>query len=88
MAMRKSRHIALFAAGIFAGLGWYTFYSSRVVVGIVLFVARIAFALDVGRLARDRFRHCVGLELEPKYCDVVVHRWEDFTGRKAHATVV
>lgn len=28
-------------------------------------------------------RKCVGLELEPKYVDVIVHRWEAFTGRKA-----
>lgn len=28
-------------------------------------------------------RRCIGLELEPKYCDVVVRRWEEFTGRKA-----
>ena len=23
------------------------------------------------------------IELEPKYCDVIVKRWEDFTGKKA-----
>ena len=23
------------------------------------------------------------MELEPKYCDVIVKRWEDFTGKKA-----
>jgi len=28
-------------------------------------------------------RRCVGLELEPAYCDVVVQRWEAFTGNKA-----
>lgn len=28
-------------------------------------------------------RRCFGLELDPKYCDVIVKRWEDFTGRKA-----
>jgi DNA modification methylase len=22
-------------------------------------------------------------ELDPKYCDVIVKRWEDFTGKKA-----
>jgi DNA modification methylase len=28
-------------------------------------------------------RHCYGIELDPKYCDVIVKRWEDFTGKKA-----
>jgi DNA modification methylase len=28
-------------------------------------------------------RICYGMELEPKYCDVIVKRWEDFTGKKA-----
>ena len=29
-------------------------------------------------------RKCYGMELEPKYCDVIVKRWEDFTNKKAH----
>tara|TARA_R100001594_G_scaffold142473_1_gene189412 strand:- start:2898 stop:3974 length:1077 start_codon:yes stop_codon:yes gene_type:complete len=29
-------------------------------------------------------RICYGMELDPKYCDVIVKRWEDFTGKKAH----
>ena len=24
------------------------------------------------------------MELDPKYCDVIVRRWQDFTGRTAH----
>ncbi len=28
-------------------------------------------------------RKCCGLELDPRYCDVIVTRWEEFTGRKA-----
>ncbi len=28
-------------------------------------------------------RKCYGIELEPKYCDVIVQRWENFTGGKA-----
>jgi DNA modification methylase len=28
-------------------------------------------------------RHARLMELEPKYCDVIVKRWEDFTGKKA-----
>jgi DNA modification methylase len=23
------------------------------------------------------------MELDPKYCDVIVQRWEEFTGKKA-----
>ena len=28
-------------------------------------------------------RKCYGLELSPAYCDVIVARWEQATGRKA-----
>lgn len=28
-------------------------------------------------------RRCFGMEIEPKYCDVAVRRWEEFTGREA-----
>lgn len=28
-------------------------------------------------------RRCYAMELEPKYCDVIVKRWEDYTGRQA-----
>jgi DNA modification methylase len=28
-------------------------------------------------------RKCFGMEMSPKYCDVIVKRWEDFTGKKA-----
>lgn len=52
---------------------------------------------DVGDLVADFFlgsgttviaaektgRRCYGFELEPKYCDVIVARWERLTGKKA-----
>jgi DNA modification methylase len=28
-------------------------------------------------------KNCLMIELDPKYCDVIVKRWEDFTGKKA-----
>lgn len=28
-------------------------------------------------------RKCYGLELSPQYCDVIVKRWQDFTGKQA-----
>ena len=28
-------------------------------------------------------RKCYGMEIEPKYCDVIIKRWEDFTGKSA-----
>jgi DNA modification methylase len=32
-------------------------------------------------------RTCMGIEIEPKYCDVAVKRWENLTGRKAERVV-
>lgn len=28
-------------------------------------------------------RRCYGIEIEPKYCDVIIERWQNFTGQKA-----
>ena len=28
-------------------------------------------------------RKCYGMELDPHYCDIIVKRWEEFTGKKA-----
>ena len=28
-------------------------------------------------------RHCRMMELDPKYCDVIIKRWQEFTGKKA-----
>lgn len=28
-------------------------------------------------------RHCYMMEIDPTYCDVIVKRWEDYTGKKA-----
>jgi DNA modification methylase len=28
-------------------------------------------------------RKCFGMEMSPRYCDVIVKRWEEFTGKKA-----
>lgn len=35
-------------------------------------------------IAAERLgRRCYGMEIEPQYIDVVIRRWEEFTGRKA-----
>ena len=33
--------------------------------------------------AEQTGRKCCMMELDPKYCDVIVKRWENFTGKKA-----
>ena len=33
--------------------------------------------------AEQTGRVCYGMEIEPKYVDVIVKRWEQFTGKKA-----
>jgi DNA modification methylase len=33
--------------------------------------------------AEETGRNCFVMELDPKYCDVIVKRWEEFTGKKA-----
>lgn len=35
-------------------------------------------------IACEKFkRRCYGMEIDPIYCDVIVKRWEQFTGQKA-----
>ena len=33
--------------------------------------------------AEKHNRKCYGMELDPKYCDVIIKRWQDFTGKIA-----
>jgi DNA modification methylase len=33
--------------------------------------------------AEKHGRRCFGAEISPKYCDVIIRRWEDFSGKKA-----
>lgn len=33
--------------------------------------------------AENKKRKCFGLELDPKYCDVIINRWQNYTGKKA-----
>lgn len=33
--------------------------------------------------AEQLARKCYGMEISPQYCDVIVKRWENLTGKKA-----
>ena len=33
--------------------------------------------------AEKSLRICYTMELQPKYCDVIIKRWQDYTGKKA-----
>ena len=33
--------------------------------------------------AEQTNRNCYMMELDPKYCDVIINRWQDYTGKKA-----
>ena len=33
-------------------------------------------------------RKCYGMEIDPIYCDVIIKRWEDYTGKKAELYAV
>ena len=33
--------------------------------------------------AENKNRKCYGMELDPKYVDVIIKRWQDYTGKKA-----
>ena len=64
---------------------------------VALFVRPVKNHSRVGEIAFDPFlgsgttliaceqlnRRCFGIEIEPKYVDVVLARWENFTGKKA-----
>ena len=64
---------------------------------VVLFETPIANHMSRGDLVFDPFlgsgtaviaserldRRCYGLEIDPRYADVVVERWQNFTGQKA-----
>jgi len=64
---------------------------------VEVFSRPMQFNMLAGEIALDPFvgsgttiiaaeqlgRRCYAMELEPKYCDVAVRRWEEFTGRKA-----
>ena len=64
---------------------------------IELFARAIKNGSDIGELVFDGFagsgttliaaqqleRRCYAIELEPRYCDVIIERWQNLTGQKA-----
>ena len=64
---------------------------------IELILKSVGFSSNINGIVMDLFlgsgstliaaektnRKCYGMELDPHYCDVIVKRWEEFTGNKA-----
>ena len=34
-------------------------------------------------LCEKLYRNCYAMELDPKYCDVAIQRWQNYTGKDA-----
>ena len=74
------------------GIGWH---GSVKPLSVVLdIVTRVSFSGDVvydpflgsgtTLIAAEQLgRTCYGMEIDPRYCDVIVKRWEQLTGKKA-----
>ena len=56
---------------------WEKFNTGQVVLDIFLGSGSTLIACETTE------RVCYGMELDAKYCDVIIRRWQDFTGRKA-----
>ena len=54
-----------------------TTYSKSIIMDLFLGSGSTVIACE----KMDRI--CYGMELDPKYCDVIIKRWENFTGKKA-----
>ena len=63
-----------------ATLGRILFVSAPILIGVVLTVMPLWQTLIA---AEQTERKALLMELDPLYCDVIVKRWEEFTGRKA-----
>ena len=44
---------------------------------------RLKAAKKLGMECEQNERNAFMMELDPHYCDVIIKRWEDFTGKKA-----
>ena len=79
------------------GRDWYTSRHTPLMKPIKLFAGMVELLSEPGDLICDLFlssgttliaaeqlgRKCYGMEISPQYCDVIVKRWEQVTGRKA-----
>ena len=50
---------------------------------IATIIIALALATTTVIAAERTGRTCLGLELDPRYCDVSMARWEAFTGEEA-----
>jgi hypothetical protein len=63
---------------------WCLEYADRHSKGYVAVVLDVYLGSGTTMLTCEKVgKKCLGIELDPKYCDVIIKRWEDYTGKKA-----
>lgn len=73
-AIKKKRIILFFFSGLFSGLGWYTFYTSRITILVVLFllIIRAIFGREIRKIVLSSLI-CLALGFALMVCPLFVN---------------